>query len=79
MKLLNHYRRFLFLPTMLLAATFASAQIPNDSHRHRYQMIPLWQTSAISSINWKRRIQTHIRTMSAKRSFIGPHMKHSGA
>ena len=31
MKLLNHYRRFLFLPTMLLAATFASAQIPNDS------------------------------------------------
>ena len=40
-------------------------------------MIPLWQTSAISSINWKRRILTHIRTMAAKRSFIGPHMKHS--
>ena len=31
MTLLNYNRRFLFLPTMLLAATFASAQIPNDS------------------------------------------------
>ena len=31
MTLLNYNRRFLFLPTMLLAATFATAQIPNDS------------------------------------------------
>ena len=52
MKLLNHNRRFLFLPTMLLAATFASAQ--TDSTKVKNATPHSDQRSENDSVTWNQ-------------------------
>ena len=56
MKLLNYNRRFLFLPTMLLAATFASAQ--TDSTKVKNATPHSDQRSENDSVTWNQSRRT---------------------
>ena len=66
MKLLNYNRRFLFLPTMLLAATFASAQ--TDSTKVKNATPHSDQRSENDSVTWNQSLDGV--TVTAQRQLI---------